>query len=187
MTTVTRFKIAKSFAAIGVAVSAMLASSPAQAQAVNGSVPAEIQVFRSLTIQVDRPLIFGAILSGATDGVVTISANNANNTGTRTVPSAVDVPGVPFHSAQITIIGEANANVQINNLPQALDLACSCGDVMDLDPTDNLPPGRILTLSNPGGGLPGQATFYIGADATYAAGMRSGRYTGTVPISANYP
>jgi hypothetical protein len=191
VTKVARFNIAKSFAAFGVAASAMLASAPAQAVPVQ----ADLQAYRGLTIQVNRGLNFGSVVLGtATGAEVQIAATLA---GTRTVPvgDVRLVPSFPGISAEILLTGEPDTLVSVSGV-QSFNLNCitpscggSSGDVVNILPTSNMPglgDPRTVRLSNPGGAADGAYTFYIGGTASVPSGMHGGSYRGTMNVTADY-
>jgi len=186
MTNAARFHMAKSFAALGVVASAMLASAPAQAQAVSVDVPVSINVVRPLQLFVDRPLQFGPVAPSATGGQVRV-APDAVGTRTNPVGSVTLLPAsasMPVSSGQVRALGALNAAVQFTieaaaNLPNA-----AAGASVDYAYQDNAIPAP--QLNTPAAGGLGSYTFYMGGIVTFVGGEPNGLYQSINTVTAAY-
>jgi hypothetical protein len=178
--------VAKSVAALGVVASAMLASAPAQAQAVSVDVPVSINVVRPLQLFVDRPLQFGPVAPSATGGQVRV-APDAVGTRTNPVGSVTLLPAtatMPVSSGQVRALGALNASVAFTieaaaNLPNA-----AAGASVTYTYQDNLIPAPLL--NTPAAGGLGSYTFYMGGIVTFVGGEPNGLYQSINTVTAAY-
>jgi len=179
-----RVILAKSFAAIGVAASALLASAPAQAVAV--PMPVDGDAARALQIIVDRPLKFGGFVLGSGAGSVTVTADQFPVV-TSVNAQILDQAGPRgANSGKIRLVGEPDFDVRISDLLSNIPMTCTCGGTMNYAPTDSVPANRIVRLPITVGGAAAEYTYYIGGTASFAAGAPSGRYSAVVTLDANY-
>ena len=157
------------------------AQSTAQGSALvtaSGSISATATVVQPLTISSTSTLNFGSFVAGTSAGTVTISANPY----TRTSDNVRLVASNPGSVSTVVVTGVENTGFTVI-FPQTVSLSTSAGGAsMTLNTFTS-------SLLNNGGmvGTNGSQSFQVGARLNVGASETSGVYSGSVPITINYP
>ena len=152
----------------------MLMASMAFGQAsAQASVSSSATVTTPIIISATRPLAFGEVVAGTTDGTVVMSAAGArSHTG-----GATEILGsTSFSAGQVTVNGKPDAAFTLT-YPATVDLSYS-GHTMALDTFTNTP----LTAGIAGGSV----TVGLGGTLHVATSQAPGPYVGTYTVTATY-
>lgn len=173
--------LAVSLAALTPSMNWAQSTAGTSALTTSGSINATATVVQPLTISSTNTLNFGSFVAGNITGTVTISPNPYTRTSNNGVRLVASNPGLV---STVVVTGVENTGFTVN-FPQApVTLSTSAG-------------GASMTLNNftsslgtthvgmiPAGG---SQTFQVGATLIVGANQISGVYSGSVPITVNYP
>lgn len=138
------------------------------ASATDQTFSVQLQVRRSITVNVDRILDFGLVTQGA--GLQTVLAADTGHTA-----------GLNATSAKFSIIGEPNTNGLLVSLPSTALTLTSGANTIAVTLTG--PSAATVNLDAGGAGGP----LYVGGTVTVGALQATGTYTGTGTITVIYP